>query len=135
MNHNSNEVKQLLARICIHLARNITSEKMSPELLRSLLPMLVNGTKEKNGYVKANSELALIAVLRLRQGDAEHQVFIYYFLISHIFSSSSKILFSFLSFFFFYFIEMYRSARRWRERIAVRRREQSTSQSSFATGG
>ncbi|XP_012272971.1 eIF-2-alpha kinase activator GCN1 [Orussus abietinus] len=73
MNHSSNDVKQLLARVCIHLARNISSEKMSPELLKSLLPMLVNGTKEKNGYVKANSELALIAVLRLKQGDEEHQ--------------------------------------------------------------
>ena len=74
MNNNSNDVKQLLARVCIHLARNIPSDKMSPELLKSLLPMLVNGTKEKNGYVKANSELALIAVLRLKQGDEEHQV-------------------------------------------------------------
>ncbi|XP_011149210.1 eIF-2-alpha kinase activator GCN1 [Harpegnathos saltator] len=73
MNNNSNDVKQLLARVCIHLARNILPEKMSPELLRALLPMLVNGTKEKNGYVKANSELALIAVLRLRQGEEEHQ--------------------------------------------------------------
>ncbi|KAI4488580.1 hypothetical protein M0802_011470 [Mischocyttarus mexicanus] len=73
MNNNSNEVKQLLARVCIHLARNIPPAKMSPELLKSLLPMLVNGTKEKNGYVKANSELALIAVLRLRQGEEEHQ--------------------------------------------------------------
>nr|XP_012138451.1 PREDICTED: translational activator GCN1 isoform X2 [Megachile rotundata] len=73
MNNNSNDVKQLLARVCIHLARNIPPEKMSPELLKSLLPMLVNGTKEKNGYVKANSELALIAVLRLRQGEEEHQ--------------------------------------------------------------
>ncbi|XP_051176736.1 eIF-2-alpha kinase activator GCN1 [Leptopilina boulardi] len=73
MNNNSNDVKQLLARVCIHLARNVSSEKMSPELLKSLLPMLVNGTKEKNGYVKANSELALIAVLRLKQGDEEHQ--------------------------------------------------------------
>ncbi|XP_076236761.1 lethal (3) 80Fj [Calliopsis andreniformis] len=72
MNNNSNEVKQLLARVCIHLARNIPPEKMSPDLLKSLLPMLVNGTKEKNGYVKANSELALIAVLRLRQGEEEH---------------------------------------------------------------
>nr|XP_031848654.1 eIF-2-alpha kinase activator GCN1 isoform X2 [Nomia melanderi] len=72
MNNNSNDVKQLLARVCIHLARNIPPEKMSPELLKSLLPMLVNGTKEKNGYVKANSELALIAVLRLRQGEEEH---------------------------------------------------------------
>lgn len=74
MNNNSNDVKQLLARVCIHLARNIPPENMSPELLRALLPMLVNGTKEKNGYVKANSELALIAVLRLRQGEEEHQV-------------------------------------------------------------
>ncbi|XP_011647093.1 eIF-2-alpha kinase activator GCN1 [Pogonomyrmex barbatus] len=73
MNNNSNDVKQLLARVCIHLARNIPPENMSPELLRALLPMLVNGTKEKNGYVKANSELALIAVLRLRQGEEEHQ--------------------------------------------------------------
>lgn len=74
MNNNSNEVKQLLARVCIHLAKNISSDKMSPELLKSLLPMLVNGTKEKNGYVKANSELALITVLRLREGDEEQQV-------------------------------------------------------------
>ncbi|KMQ96025.1 translational activator gcn1 [Lasius niger] len=73
MNNNSNDVKQLLARVCIHLARNIPPENMSAELLRGLLPMLVNGTKEKNGYVKANSELALIAVLRLRQGEDEHQ--------------------------------------------------------------
>lgn len=74
MNHSNNEVKQLLAKVCIHLARNIPPVKMSPDLLKSLLPMLVNGTKEKNGYVKANSELALIAVLRLRNGDEEHQV-------------------------------------------------------------
>ncbi|XP_008548705.1 eIF-2-alpha kinase activator GCN1 [Microplitis demolitor] len=73
MNNNSNEVKQLLARVCIHLARNIPPERMSGDLLKSLLPMLVNGTKEKNGYVKANSELALIAVLRLKTGDEEHQ--------------------------------------------------------------
>lgn len=77
MNNNSNDVKQLLAKVCIHLARNIAPEKMSPELLKAILPMLVNGTKEKNGYVKANSELALIAVLKLRQGDEEHQVCFY----------------------------------------------------------
>ncbi|XP_043511247.1 eIF-2-alpha kinase activator GCN1 [Frieseomelitta varia] len=73
MNNNNNDVKQLLAKVCIHLARNIPPERMSPELLKSLLPMLVNGTKEKNGYVKANSELALIAVLRLKQGEEEYQ--------------------------------------------------------------
>lgn len=74
MNNNSNDVKQLLARVCLHLARTIPAEKMAPELLKLLLPMLVNGTKEKNSYVKANSEIALIAVLRLKEGDDVHQV-------------------------------------------------------------
>lgn len=74
MNNNSNDVKQLLARVCLHLAKTVPAEKMAPELLKLLLPMLVNGTKEKNGYVKANSEIALIAVLRLKEGDEMHQV-------------------------------------------------------------
>lgn len=74
MNNNSNDVKQLLARVCLHLAKTVPSTKMTPELLRLLLPMLVNGTKEKNSYVKANSEIALIAVLRLKEGDDVHQV-------------------------------------------------------------
>ncbi|XP_063983766.1 stalled ribosome sensor GCN1 [Diachasmimorpha longicaudata] len=73
MNNNSNDVKQLMARVCIHLARNVPSDKMSLELMKAILPMLVNGTKEKNGYVKANSELALIAVLRLKQGEEDYQ--------------------------------------------------------------
>lgn len=74
MNNNSNDVKQLLARVCVYLAKTVPSNKMSPELLRLILPMLVNGTKEKNGYVKASSESALIAVLRLKDGDEVHQV-------------------------------------------------------------
>lgn len=81
MNHQSNEVKQLLARVCSYLARR---EINSPELLKAVIPMLVNGTKEKNSYVKANSELSLVAVLRLRNGDEKLQVFLFiyfYFLI------------------------------------------------------
>lgn len=74
MNHNSNEVKQLLARVCIYLAKTVTPQQMTPDFLRPLIPTLVNGTKEKNSYVKANSELALVAVLRLRQGDDTQQV-------------------------------------------------------------
>lgn len=83
MNHNSNEVKQLLARVCTHLAKNVPPEKMTPELLKLVLPTLVNGTKEKNSYVKANSEIALITVLRLREGDEMHQVrfFLVFFLV------------------------------------------------------
>lgn len=74
MNNNSNEVKQLLAKVSFHLAKKIPQEKLSPELLKLLLPTLVNGTKEKNVYVKANSEIALIAILKLKDGDAMFQV-------------------------------------------------------------
>lgn len=74
MNNNSNEVKQLLAKVSFHLAKKVPQEKLSSELLRLLLQTLVNGTKEKNVYVKANSEIALIAILRLKDGDGMFQV-------------------------------------------------------------
>lgn len=73
MNHASNEVKQLLAKTCTYLAKVVPAENVPAELLRPLLPMLVNGTKEKNGYVKSNSESALVAILRLRTGDEVQQ--------------------------------------------------------------
>ena len=73
MNHNSNEVKQLLARVCNFLARTVPPNLLVPEFLKIVIPMLVNGTKEKNGYVKANSELALVAVLGLRSGEERLQ--------------------------------------------------------------
>uniref|UniRef100_A0A6B2EHQ3 Putative translational activator gcn1 n=1 Tax=Phlebotomus kandelakii TaxID=1109342 RepID=A0A6B2EHQ3_9DIPT len=73
MNHNSNEVKQLLANTCNYLAKVVPAENTLPEFLRPVIPMLVNGTKEKNGYVKSNSEIALIAMLRLRTGEETHQ--------------------------------------------------------------
>ncbi|KAE8739724.1 hypothetical protein FOCC_FOCC014768 [Frankliniella occidentalis] len=69
MNHSSNEVKQLVSRVCSYLARRHDRKTFAPELLRVTLPMLVNGTKEKNSYVKADSEIALVAVLQLRQGE------------------------------------------------------------------
>lgn len=64
MNHSSNEVKQATAAASVYLARSCATLPM--ELLKSLVPMLVNGTKEKNTMIKANSEQALVAVLRLR---------------------------------------------------------------------
>ncbi|VVC28179.1 Hypothetical protein CINCED_3A005946 [Cinara cedri] len=71
MNQSSNEVKQLVSHICSHLGKsNVT---LSPEFLKSIIPMLVNGTKEKNCYVKSNSEIALVAVLKLQHGDANLQ--------------------------------------------------------------
>nr|XP_019554630.2 eIF-2-alpha kinase activator GCN1 [Aedes albopictus] len=73
MNHTSNEVKQLLAKTCLYLAKTVPASRTAPEYLRLVIPMLVNGTKEKNGYVKSNSEIALVYVLRLREGDEVHQ--------------------------------------------------------------
>jgi len=73
MNHASNEVKQLLAKSVIYLAKAVTDENTSNDLLKALIPMLVNGTKEKNGYVKSNSEIALISILRLKNGEEIQQ--------------------------------------------------------------
>lgn len=70
MNNTYNEVKQLLARVLFHLAKVIPTEKFPSDFLRVVLPTLVNGTKEKNVYVKANSEIALIAILKLKDGDS-----------------------------------------------------------------
>lgn len=68
----NNDVKQLLAKVCSFLAR--TLPELSTEFLKVTVPMLVNGTKEKNTFVKANCEFALIAVLKLKDGDSVHQV-------------------------------------------------------------
>ncbi|XP_063238170.1 stalled ribosome sensor GCN1 isoform X2 [Bacillus rossius redtenbacheri] len=73
MNHGSNEVKQLLARVCSALGKTVPPPQLAPEFLKAVIPMLVNGTKEKNSYVKANSELALVSVLRLRHADDMQQ--------------------------------------------------------------
>ena len=76
MNHSNNEVKQLVARVCSYLGRR---QSLAPEFLKAAIPMLVNGTKEKNSYVKANSELSLVTVLKLRQGDDTLQVCVHFF--------------------------------------------------------
>ena len=66
MNHQSNDVKQMVAIISTFWAKKQGDELLPAELLKSLLPMLVNGTKEKNSTVKSFSETALVSVLHLR---------------------------------------------------------------------
>ncbi|XP_074594678.1 lethal (3) 80Fj [Brevipalpus obovatus] len=68
MNHSSNEVKQCVANSSVFTARSLTKPLPSP-FLKALVPLLVNGTKEKNSMVKACSEQALVSVLRLRHGE------------------------------------------------------------------
>lgn len=73
LNHPSNEVKQLLAKMCNYLAKQVPAAAVPADLIKVLIPMLVNGTKEKNGYVKSNAEIALVSLLRLRDGDETMQ--------------------------------------------------------------
>ncbi len=73
MNHNSNDVKQLVAVVSTFLAKQLGSELLPKELLKPLLPMLVNGTKEKNSVVKSSSETALVTVLHMRNNAADGQ--------------------------------------------------------------
>ncbi|XP_060810909.1 stalled ribosome sensor GCN1 [Amyelois transitella] len=72
MNHSSNEVKQLMASASA-LAGRAARPAGGAELLRALLPALVNGTKERNSCVRAGAELALRRVLRLPDHTAHYQ--------------------------------------------------------------
>ncbi|XP_067121067.1 stalled ribosome sensor GCN1 [Centruroides vittatus] len=73
MNHSTNEVKQIVALTANYVAK-VINKPLPPSVMKVLVPNLVNGTKEKNTIVKANSEFALVAILRLRKGDETHQM-------------------------------------------------------------
>uniref|UniRef100_A0A1B0BT70 Stalled ribosome sensor GCN1-like HEAT repeats region domain-containing protein n=1 Tax=Glossina palpalis gambiensis TaxID=67801 RepID=A0A1B0BT70_9MUSC len=72
MNYNSNDIKQLVTKSCNHMAKTLEASQISPEIMRYLIPMLVNGTKEKNGYVKSNAVIALISMLSLRDDETTY---------------------------------------------------------------
>ena len=71
MNHQSNDVKQMVAIISNFWGKTTGEELLPAELLKSLLPMLVNGTKEKNSTVRSFSETALVCVLHMRNKDKD----------------------------------------------------------------
>lgn len=73
MKHESNDVKQLSAQIVILISKSSPSAVGVP-LLRTLVPMLVMGTKEKNAAVRSYSEQGLVALLRLRRDDSTLEV-------------------------------------------------------------
>jgi len=51
---------------------------LSVDVVKTLVPMLVMGTKEKNAAVKSYSEQALVCLLRLRQDDSMLTVRMYH---------------------------------------------------------
>ena len=67
MNHSSNEIKTLTTSVFYFLAKNST-HPLDLAFIKPVMASLINGTKEKNSAVRASSEQALVAVLRLRQG-------------------------------------------------------------------
>jgi hypothetical protein len=70
MNHSSNEVKLAATASSVFLTKSLPETPLPTSFLKTLVPLLVNGTKEKNTMVKTGSEQALICVLRLRkEGD------------------------------------------------------------------
>jgi len=68
MKHESNDVKQLAAQVVTFITKGTTSA-LDMSVIVSLVPMLVNGTKEKNTVVRTSSETALVSLLRMRHGD------------------------------------------------------------------
>ena len=76
INHVSNEVKQLVPVVSTFLAKQCEGrdgQLLPAELLRPLLPMLVNGTKEKNSFVKSTSENALVSAMHMRTKGASKE--------------------------------------------------------------
>ena len=69
LNHSNNEIKTCVASSSSFIAKNYNEKALPIALLKTLIPNLVNGTKEKNSVVKLNSEQALINILKLRQND------------------------------------------------------------------
>ena len=66
-------MKQLSAQV-VELLAVSRGEMLPAELARLVIPMLVNGTKEKNTVVRTCAESALVAVLRLKDGEATQEV-------------------------------------------------------------
>ncbi len=73
MKHESNDVKALTA-LSISFVASSSASPLEGDVMRILVPMLVNGTKEKNTLVKTNSEQALVVLLKIRKGDQTLQV-------------------------------------------------------------
>ncbi|TRY72261.1 hypothetical protein TCAL_11937 [Tigriopus californicus] len=69
MNHASNDVKQLVPNVADFLAK-AHPEILPKDILKPLLPTLVNGTKEKNSAVRSSSESALVSVMKMRKSNA-----------------------------------------------------------------
>ena len=73
MKRESNDVKALGSQLVTYMCQASDADGTMASV-RQLVPMLVNGCKERNTLVRSNSEQALVTLLRLRQSDDRLQV-------------------------------------------------------------
>lgn len=64
MKEGKEDIKKYFAKVCIFIANDVNTEMWTSDLIKYLLPTLVNGINENNIYVKANCEKALISILK-----------------------------------------------------------------------
>ena len=68
INQNSNDIKLLTVQIISFLSMN-NEKSFDSEMIKTFLPMLVNGTREKSSIIKSASEKALINMLKLKSNE------------------------------------------------------------------
>ncbi|KAF2363096.1 HEAT repeat [Trinorchestia longiramus] len=78
INNPNNDVKQSMCRsvqfLCESLPKKLNEGAQLPkDAAKLLIPSLVNGTKEKNQVVKSAAEMALVALLLMKDGDTGAQ--------------------------------------------------------------
>ena len=74
INNASNDVKQAMCSACQFVCEAIPQKmgegaQLPIHLVKALVPALINGTKEKNQIVKSTAEMALVALLLMKEGD------------------------------------------------------------------
>ena len=70
----SNDVKQLVAQIVSILGHSASLKGPDSALLKVLVPVVLNGSKDKSAIVKSFSEHALMSILQYRKDDTIYQV-------------------------------------------------------------
>ena len=75
INQSSNDIKLLSIQIVTLLSvMNSAKKRLSDELLKLFIPMLVNGTREKAPSVRQASEVALVEILHLKSDQSVYEV-------------------------------------------------------------
>lgn len=71
INSSSSEVKSLAIDLVSLLVKNHYEQlKEDNNLLKAFVPMLMNGTREREPSIRSKSEVAFVSILRLKKPDS-----------------------------------------------------------------